>query len=357
MQRVYLILFEIFIVVMLAFVVIKKVSTVSADYQKRFLSKDVALMIDAAYASPIPFEYEYGFPGLSKQEVTFQKQYVDVTGRSYPFAQDLTVRSDFALPQAESFRFKREPGLLDFNHVRFIPEKLPCPAVKAPLGRLVIDPAHGLDEARAKDERQKTPGITDEELAALGLGEPGNTGKDADGNPVLESELTYRVAAALDTASRGLLGLQDVRLTRKRPDASLSIQDRAKELAGATNPVLVSLHAGTAARPQEVPITAYVNGRGSKLTESTALACQAINAILEKYPFPALKAEPRVAIIPVDIRLLPRGDPLGVLPEGQPGVALELGNIQNPGDPLLKDVGGLAGTIAGGLQAAVERRG
>jgi hypothetical protein len=362
MQRLYLILFEIFIVVLLAFVVIRKVSTVNLDYQKRFLSKDIALLTDAAYASPVPFEYQYGFPGLANHSITFDKQVVSVTGRSYPFAQDLSIRSSFAFKPAETFRFKREPGVLEFIPRNFYPYKLACPSERSTVNAIILDPEYGWDETLAEGERQKNASITDDELATLGAGDKGAAGRNTNGTLFYEYDLNRHVAIALKSALVSLLGPQSdakILTTRALGTAqALSIRARREKIAGMPPKSLVlSIRSGIRDAPADVPLIVYVNGRSARLNVSMAAACAVLNALAEKYHLT------HSGIVPIDADLLPlddgstardEEDPLRVLAPDRPGITIELGNLNNPDDPMQKDIAALAGAISSGLLQAVQ---
>ncbi len=312
---VYFRIFEIILLVMVAGIIATEVKNVqdSGIYQKKFLSRDFALVLDALTNARGNVWYLYA-PSLtepSRFAFSFLNGKVTVDDESWLFAQN--TKSTYFFPPNS---FKPSPdGLLvtkldnevvvqDYQRKPFPGLLLDCPGAQIKITKVILD-------------------------------------------PIPESEVTLKTAVALQSYLN-LKGVQSIG-TRVLKVEQVGVAEEAKTVAERIalidqhkDAVIVSLHAGKADKSQNI-IKAYVNANAPAASQQ--VACTVLNALVLKYP----DSITGTAIIPVNPSQLSPADQRKILLENRIAVQFELGNLNLPENPLLTDPSSLAEVIAQGM--------
>ena len=321
-ERMYFVLFEILLVVLVAGIIFAKVDDVRTNqmFQKKFLTRDLALVKNVEYAAPGVLAYAYGKtnPVFSQFEVALQEGTVTVGQTPYPFAADANTKfSSVPVAGTKGIALVRSAdeqwaGL----EQQINPLRLNCPQIPA-IARITLDAGHGWSQLLADK------------------GEPaGDKGIEASSG--YESEITRRLGA-------GVYGHEPAfyAVTRDlKEDSPMLLEERQRKIEG----MLLSVHASTTPT-----VKAYVNAHGKNKDESTALACNVLNAVTDAFPASFSGA----SVIPVDVSRLAPDDAKHVLVADKPGVLLEIGSIADANSPLYKNPSRLADAIHG---VAKQRR-
>ncbi len=352
---VYFRIFEIVLLVLVVGIVYLEVNNVrdGGVYQKKFISRDLALVLDSLTNARGNLYYSYQAPlvSLERFNVEFRNGMVVVDGEGWPYA------SNRNFPVKEPLELKNPPFIVitksgnelgigssapqgGFNGLL-----LECPAAIGEVNKIIIDPGHGYNP------------VTNE-------GSQGFVGaiKDASGRAVPESELMLQLGAALRprlkqqfprladsdiVASRSLeTGKITLPLLGSVPflgEEAKGVDERVRLVESYPGAVVLSLHAGRG-NPKQNVVKAFVNRNAEAGTFK--LACSVLNSIAAKYS----RDIDGTAVIPVDLGQLGPDDPKRVLLEGRTAVQLEVGNIDYPGNRLLENLQELAGAIASGVR-------
>jgi len=343
----YFRMFEIVLLALVIVIVSTEVGNIrdSGVYQKKFIARDFALVLDSVTNARGNLWYAYNPPlqALGRFTVDLRNGQVAVDNERWPYAVSKRIRF---VPQS----FVQQPGFVlqkTGNELTIVPQAasalfngmlLDCPAAGVELKTLILDPGHGYN-------------------AATKQGEQGLTGNfaDAQGRKIPESELMLKTAVALDSQLKAR-GFKNILGTRALEAEMLSLpetgaflaeearttQERVELIAKNPDAVVLSLHAGKHGAGNNF-IKAYVNkdsGAGS-----AAFACRILNALATNYPLDITGT----AIIPVDLAQLSPDDPRQVLLKDRVGVQLELGSLDVQGNKVLANPQSLAEALAGGV--------
>ncbi len=336
---VYFRIFEILLLVVVIGIISTQVGNVkdSGVYQKKFLSRDLAMIMDSMANARGNLVYYYSpllITKLQDFEIDFSSNAVIVDEESWPYAANLNYNPAF--PPKGKFSAlvlkkmgnslvieKGSPKTTEING--FL---LDCPTAQLSTTSVIIDPGHRYSD-------------TDDGLSG-GL-------KDAQGRAIPESELVLKVAAALEPQLKPripeVLGTRDLKTSYVAGVLSQQtkpLRERIAFIASKPDSIIISLHAGKQSKNHNI-VKAYVNIDSDE--RSYRLACLMLNSIATAYR----NEITGTAIIPVDLTQLSPEDPKQVLLKGNPGVLLELGNIENPNNKLLGSPVELAQALAGGI--------
>jgi hypothetical protein len=319
-ERMYFVLFEILLVVLVAGIIFAKIEDVRTNqlFQKKFLARDLALVKNVEYSAPGVLVYAYGKtnPVFSLFEVALQEGTVTVGQTPYPFAADANAKfSSVPVAGTKGIALVRSEGEQWVGLEQQVnPLRLNCPALPS-VARVTLDAGHGWSRILADK------------------GEPAGD-KGIETSAGHESEITRRLGA-------GVYGHEPAfyAVTRDlKEDSPMLLEERQRKIEG----TLLSLHASTVQT-----VKAYVNAHGKNRDESIALACHVLNAITDAFP----AAFSGASVIPVDIPRLAPDDAKRVLVADKPGVLLEIGNIADASSPLYKNPNRLADAIHGVAKA------
>ena len=114
--------------------------------------------------------------------------------------------------------------------------------------------------------------------------------------------------------------ITETRTFERDIDESLPLSKRLSKIKE-KNGALISLHIGDR---YDNYFIAYFNAHSPKLLESTYLGCTILNNLLTKFE------DTKVALVPVDLSLLDKDDPLQILKENDVGLYLELATLTSP---------------------------
>ncbi len=336
---VYFRIFEILLLVIVIGIVAAEVNNIrgSGLYQKKFLSRDLALMMDSLTNSRGSLIYNYNprLVTLEKFEISFTNNAVTVDDESWPYA--VNGNYDIILPQKarySAFVLKKEGNKLFVQNggvksMEFNGLLLECPFALLSSISVIIDPGHRYSDA-------------DDGLSgAL---------KDAQGRIIPESELMLKVAAALEPQLRQripeVLSTRDLKtnyVAGVLSQQAKPLKERIAFIASKPDSAIISLHAGKQPKSQNI-VKAYVNLEADE--SSYRLACQVLNSISNAFKDKITGT----AIIPVITAQLSQDDPRQILAKDKVAVLLELGNIDYPNNAVLNSPVELAQAIAGGVQ-------
>lgn len=329
MERLYFILFEILLIVLVASIIFNKINDIKTGqtFPKKFLARDLALVKNVEFASPGVLMYIYGkqAEAFSDFEITFDDQYVVFSGTPYPYAVDTGVtflKKPNIIAGANALaliRSSQEQLITTSGEIN--PLRLRCgPVIERIPGKITLDPGHGWRERIAKQEREK--GASEEEIARFA------------GDKGIITAIGYE-SEIMRTLALRVYGHDPKKYAQTRSlkeDSSQSLDDRQQNVEGA----VLSLHATT-----DPKLRAFINVKGEKKAMSEQLACKLLNAITDQFP----NIFNGASIIPFDDkRILPEDAKL-VLIRDKPGVLLEIGNIDDPNSPLHKERSALAKAI------------
>ncbi len=334
MERLYFVLFEIILIVLVTSIIFNKINDIRKEqiFQKKFLARDLALVKNVEYAAPGVLAYAYGkqseqFPQF---EITFADHVVSFSGTPYPFAPDtriflqnepkiLTGVKALALVRSGQDQFVSNYGPIN-------PLRLQCgDSFERIRGKITLDPGHGYNEALV--ERQRSEGASEQEIQQV-AGDRGIV--TAAGS---ESELMRLLAASIYGHDPNLYGQ-----TRSiKEDSALSLEERKRLIDGA----VLSLHART-----DTTLKAFIDAQGKKRAVSEQLACMILGSLVDYFP----SAFTGVSIIPIDSAVLASDDPKRVLAIDKPGVLIEIGDMRNAETPMIKERRAFAQAINEAIQ-------
>ena len=341
---VYFRIFEIILLVMVIAIIANEVNSVRSGgiYQRKFLSRDLALVLDSMSNARGNLWYAYN-PQLSepdKYAFSFRNQRVDINGESWPFAVNTNDRvfvpEQPVKPTAAGFLITRSGNALVVepltNASAFNGLLLQCSAEGVALKTIILDPGHGYNTVAQQGDKGFTAGVLKESelMLNLAVGIQSQLGATANKN-VLGTRALH--AEYLTLPDLGTFFAEEAKTTAER----VAVINQHKDAA------VVSLHVGKQDKNQNI-VKAYVNKDAP--ASAYKLACTLLNAIASTY----LVAITGTAIVPVDLNQLAIDDPRQVLLADRAAVQLELGNIDLPNNKLLADIPVLASILAGGLR-------
>jgi N-acetylmuramoyl-L-alanine amidase len=336
---VYFRIFEILLLVIVIGIVSAEVNNIrdSGIYQKKFLSRDLALMMDSLTNARgnIIYRYMPRLVTLERFEISFTNNAVTVDDESWPYA--MNGNYDIILPQKarySSFVLKKTGNKLfvqdgGVKSMEFNGLLLECPFALLSTSSVIIDPGH-----RYSDSDDGLSG----EL------------KDTQGRTIPESELMLKVAAALEPQLKSkipeILGTRDLKtnyVAGVLSQQTKTLKERIAFIASKPDSAIISLHAGRQPKSQNI-VKAYVNFDADE--RSYRLACQMLNGISDAFKDKITGT----AIIPVIPAQMSQDDPRQILAKGRVAVLIELGNIDYPKNEVLGSPVELAQAIAKGVE-------
>jgi len=328
-NEIYNVLIQIIIIIMILVACMSYLNSVKKNtlFEKMYLSRDVALMMNTIYAAPENVKVEYFAANANLSDYTFESKdyYVIVNEKGkdiahakyYKYATDLTFEEDFPLiTNADLIMF-----LKNNNKVQ-VDEETPdtisdffcspvIPGNNDPY--VIIDPGHG-------------------DNPLFDLGDPGYVTDD-----IQESTFTTQISEVLNAGF-------DYDVTRPS-DYYITMFERLSVLSRAD--VIISIHLGNYSE-QENAVKAFISAESEKKQESITLACHILNNFAKNSQFD-------VAIIPVVVSELSNEDPKLVLLADKVAVLLEIGNINNKESIELLDVYEIAAAINKGIKDYYEK--
>jgi hypothetical protein len=334
---VYFRIFEVLLLVMAISIVTAEVNNIkdSGVFQKKFLARDIALLLDSITNARGNIMYVYQPPlitGFSRFSFDFSNGRVNVDGEAWPYA------SNTAFPAAHQ-KLKGTQGLFiqkvgsEVSITQLAPQPVPfnglvmeCPGIQLNARELVIDPGYGYSKG---------------EKPLVGLL------KDSQGKPIPASEQMIRIGAAITANlaqySRPIASTRALKfLPGEIREETKTVQERVKTIAAHKGAIVLSLRTRTMA-PHMNLVKALVNKDAGP--ETYQLACTLLNAFATAYPAKITGT----AIIPVDPSQFSPDDPRQVLLKESLAVQLELGNIDAPNNELLQNPDQLGRVIAQAL--------
>ncbi len=352
---IYFRIFEILLLVMVIMIIATEVTNVkdSGLYQKKFISRDLALVMDSLTNARGNLMYSYNPPlaTLSKFDINLKGGMVLVDDEAWPYATNKLYRLNepLAFEKPHALRIKKIGNSISVEDVKskevpFNGYVLECPGTASDISSIIIDPGHGYDAASGKGD--------------VGLK---GTFKDAKGTVTPESWLALSIGVTLQQhliqnavfrkeyifATRALeyefITVPAVSSEPFLAEEAKTTQERVAFITQNPNALVLSLHVGKGELKTNV-IKAFVNKDAN--IETLRLACALLNAIATKYALHITGT----AIIPVDLGQLSPDDPKQVLLKDRVAVQLELGNIDFALNNPLENQRDLAGAIAEGLQ-------
>lgn len=342
---VYFRIFEIILLVMVIAIIANEVNSAKTGgiYQQKFLSRDMALVLDSLSNARGNVWYAYN-PQLSepdKYAFSFRNQRVDVNGESWPFAVNTNDRAFLpeqpVKPTIAGFLITRSGNALVVEPLTQAAQPfngllLQCPAAGVALKTIVLDPGHGYNAVTKQGDNGFTAGTLKESelMLNLAVGIQSQLGATANKN-VLGTRALH--AEYLTLPDLGTFFAEEAKTTAER----VAVINQHKDAA------LISLHVGKQEKNQNI-VKAYVNKDAP--TSAYKLACTLLNAIAAAYPLDVTGT----AIIPIDLGQLAADNPKQVLLSDRAAIQLELGNIDLSNNKLLADIPKLASILAGGLR-------
>lgn len=328
---VYHVLIQIAILVMVFLEMLAYLKSVRENtlFEKMYLSRDVALLMNTIYAAPenIGYVYAAGKTNLSKYIFNTQENYVIVNEKTavpsqekfFHYGSDRFFNEDFPLIQdAQLLTFMKndkyvkvgKSGTGNLN-------ALICPEIdtssKNWKNKVIIDPGHG---AREKADEPKDYGYSTDKLK--------------------ESQYTTDIATPLKAL--GFKATRDFNLYTP-------FEERLLKVAGSD--IIISLHVGNYS-PDKNNVNAFISAEGLKKAESRKLACLILNNLLNRLNID------NVAIIPVFPSQLKKDDPQQILLQDKIAVLLELGNVNNKASVQALKPFDIANAINDGLRGFYE---
>jgi N-acetylmuramoyl-L-alanine amidase len=342
---VYFRIFEIILLVMVIAIIANEVNSAKNGgiYQQKFLSRDLALVLDSLSNARGNVWYAYN-PQLSepdKYAFSFRNQRVDVNGESWPFAVTTNDRlfapAQLVKPTAAGFLMTRSGNALVVEPLTsttpaFNGLLLQCSAEGVALKTIMLDPGHGYNTVTQQGDKGFTAGTLKESelMLNLAVGIQSQLGATANKN-VLGTRALH--AEYLTLPDLGTFFAEEAKTTAER----VAVINQHKDAA------IISLHVGKQDKAHNI-VKAYVNKDAP--SGAYTLACVLLNAIATAYPLDVTGT----AIIPVDLNQLSTDDPKQVLLAGRVAIQIELGNIDLPNNKVLADIPKLASVLAGGLR-------
>jgi N-acetylmuramoyl-L-alanine amidase len=320
---VILVLFDAFIISMVFLGLWQYVKSIEQDtlFEKSYLSKDLALLVDTIYAAPGDVSYVYTHHKVALPEFIFsfgdsQATVAEIfkTERNqpakgapiyYPYAEDSNVQTQpytIESPSSLVFRLSGNSFVVNPNSVQGAFE---CPDIKTSakrIERVVVDPGKGIDPSFGSGTYTQGAGAVNQE------------------NPKMrEQDITKRIANSLLTL---MVGQQFPKVEKTRQeDEFVSIADRRDIVSDAD--LLISLHAGNQLRQEYDTVVAYVYAGSSNRIRSMKLAC-----LINKQLASTFDVE-STSIRMLSATDLEEDNPLKVVQRDEVSIALEIGNIQH----------------------------
>jgi N-acetylmuramoyl-L-alanine amidase len=307
-EEVYSVLIQVAILIMVVIAMMLYLKSVRDNtlFEKMYLSRDVALLMNTLYAAPenVGYVYAAGTTNLSKYTFKGEENYVAVNyekdrseqERYYKYASDFSFKENFPLIEdADMITFVKNDNLFKVGKDGTGSlNSLICQEIdtssKNWISKVIIDPGHGYD-AGSPNIQKMDIGYSNDKLT--------------------EYIFTTHVGTALKTFGYKLTRNSNYYLPQ---DERLDVVQTAE--------TIISLHVGNYSADKNIAI-AFISAKSLKQAESRKLACLILNNLLAQI------AIENIAIIPVFPSDLSVDDPKHILLPTKVAVYLELGNINN----------------------------
>lgn len=335
---VYFRIFEILLLVVVISTIAMQVSNIKNGgiYQKKFLSKDLALVLDSVTNARGNLLYVYNpiISNLQNFMVDFSNNAVTVDDQSWAYAVNNNLR--FSVPPKDKFGYialkktgnslsVERGGPSDINGFLF-----ECEPAQISTGTIIIDPGHSYSQ-----------------------GDEGFLGglKDAQGKQIPESALMLLTGVALDAqlnANNKVIGTRALKadyINNVLSQDAKTMPERLAVIKANPDALIISLHAGKQPVSKNI-VKAFVNKDSTP--EARRLACSLLNSIADKYKMQITGN----AVIPVDLAQIGAEDPKQILVNNRDAVLIELGNIDYPNNALLGKPVDLSQAIFAGIALA-----
>jgi len=243
-------------------------------YETKFISRDLALILDAVYGADGNLQYIYNPDSLSKFKYSFDGNEVTVDAESYPYGSDWSILSSFRSFSKPSRLFiYKEGDLLEISDAQrtINPNYVLCDDTVLPrITSVTVDPSHGWSA----------------ELARQGSLMPGEKGFVNTAKNWTESKVAMDIANVL--AKRYLQNkVSKIDTTRSvKTDTNLAMADRKNKITKEfDNDALISIRAGSSSNLDGSPnvydmdVIAYVNFESPAFKQSRKLACLMLNEL------------------------------------------------------------------------------
>jgi len=243
-------------------------------YETKFISRDLALILDAVYGADGNLQYIYNPDSLSKFKYSFDGNEVTVDAESYPYGSDWSILSSFRSFSKPSRLFiYKEGDLLEISDAQrtINPNYVLCDDTVLPrITSVTVDPSHGWSA----------------ELAGQGSLMPGEKGFVNTAKNWTESKVAMDIANVL--AKRYLQNkVSKIDTTRSvKTDTNLAMADRKNKITKEfDNDALISIRAGSSSNLDGSPnvydmdVIAYVNFESPAFKQSRKLACLMLNEL------------------------------------------------------------------------------
>jgi hypothetical protein len=335
---VYFTIFEVILLAVVIVIVAKEVSNIdeSSIFQKKFFSRDIALLLDSMTNARGNFFYVYN-PNtpLEKYELDFSNGRVSVDGESWPYAKNSNLKfSPEKIKNANLVVFKKTGNTIEIAGRDVDAESLilDCPYAHKTFSSVVLDPGHGYDPVSQQ-------------------GDEGFKIKAADDSVISESRTVLGIAASLKSLLGSVLSTRKLGLTVRsvngkpvQVEDAKTTEERIEFIDMHPEAAVISLHFG-----KDVPENNIIKAFVRKDADDAAfgLACRILNAIAGRKEFK--NRITGTAVVPVDLGQFSPTDPKQVLKTANVAVQLELGNIGHPDNPLISGQQAVAAAIKQGM--------
>lgn len=289
----------------------------NTHFDKKFISRDVALLVDTIYASPndISCQYDSAQRPISDFDISFDNKRAIVTETGnpdalklyYPFAADKFFQSDYEnLVASETLYIDRYGSIFRISGTPSEKSASTCSVainttnVEWRNSMIFLDPGIGIEELQWSEYPDKNiMWVIGKQLRENGL-TASFIGGDYPGKP--------------------------------------SVSDKIKYIKEQKPALVIGLHPSQAA-PSVIPITIYYNAESINLLKNKKLACSIMNQFAQDKTlnenFQA--KEFKYVIQPLSISTIDDEDPRKILTSETVGIVIEIGNIVQPSGESIYD--------------------
>lgn len=273
-------------------------------FERQYLARDLALLIDAALSVPgnlnIVYEPVKDFKSDFTFEVTREQVIVSDEGsNSYPYS--LRKNTKLKSSPVKIPRIVKTGSELVISEEKVFPQKLPCYEKHSPINHVIIDAGHFNNP---KSE----------------FNDPGY-----EYNNIVEADLTFELGRAIKSFAKDLIVETTRHLERATEgkqaglDAPISVEERIDKIKNSKAHSVISLHFNN---DEKFYLKAFVHPKNYE--HNYIIACNLLNKISESI---GQKID-GLAIIPLDPSHM--GDKNYLVLNEKDSVLLEIGTVKNP---------------------------
>ena len=303
-------------------------------FDKIYLTKDIALLINTAYSSPGNLFYTYSSDELDLSLFDFYfkdgfvtiKENPDGNELYFPYAADSSFETELPnIVSPEKIEFAKTDNKLQAKEsLTYDLNQLSCPNIgiegKLSSQSIVVDPGHGAVSGEPKD--------------------PGLEFKDYNLRDKKEAYITADIANHIEGA------LDNVELTRYS-DSYETTEARLTVIEEHNAGIVISIHIGNYSNNHN-SVKAFIKhnpGNPETYLKSRKLACMILNEFSSKLELDG------IVIVPIDTSTLAEEDPMQIINfEDKIAVLFEIGNINTvQGRKMFNDISKTSNSIKQGL--------